>query len=392
MTARTYQLEVLTPVIIGGQDKIQNFEFIREGDNLRVVNFDKLFELSISKQGLLDTVVRALETNPRTFRLNEVLEKYAIDANRVTRYRIKLDGVKGNANEIVAFIKSAGRAYIPGSSLKGAMRSFITKALKDDFIKKYEEALEKAGDKKFNTQDKKDKVNPQEVDNYPENSIFQQPHFSPFKFLQVSDSEFVPYDRMCIYEIKVMNICNGNVKWYNSFNKGENFDNPQQGLSILAEGISPGTHISGKIKVDDGFVTGRQPVAGLKDKLSVAGENRGVEFLAKAINLASERYIIKELEFYQKYKVTQIVAEYTKLLKLLKSLAPNQFLIQLGFSTGYLSKTVGMYFKKDSFEKLKIIMGEKSKIHKELFPKTRRVIFKNGAVSTIPGWVKVTIV
>jgi len=374
--------------VIGGQNRLQSFEFVKEGDFLRVINFDKLFEMSFTKVGLIDTITHALETNPKGFKLSHVIEKYAIDIERCTRYRIKLDGVKNLQNEIVAFVKSAGRAYIPGSSLKGAVRSFITKALKNDLIKKYEEALDFAYERNLKEKNPRNKIDPKKVDDEPEKSIFSQHYFSPFKFLQISDTEFVPYEKMCVYEIKVMNICDGKVKWYN---RQSNFDNPQSGLSIVAEAISPKTSLKGTMKIEDGFVSGSAVTSGLKDKFDgISGYKDSVEFLTKVINSATRRYILKEIEFYRNYKLTQIIKEYENLMGVLGKLAPNQFLIQLGFSTGYYSKTVGMYFKKESFSKLKVV-DSSSKIYPELFPKTRRIIFKNGNIATIPGWIKVTI-
>jgi len=73
--------------------------------------------------------------------LDDVIKKYAIDVEKCTRYGIKLDGVKTLPSEVVSFVKSEGRAYIPGSSLKGAVRLFITKALKNNLLKQYEDAL-----------------------------------------------------------------------------------------------------------------------------------------------------------------------------------------------------------------------------------------------------------
>ncbi|CAM0496556.1 type III-A CRISPR-associated RAMP protein Csm5 [Thermoanaerobacter kivui] len=387
--SKTYEVEVLTPLVIGSQDKLQSFEFIKEGDFLRVINFDKLFEMSISKEGLIDTITHALETNPRGFRLDDVVKKYAIDVDKCTRYKIKLDGVRSLPNEVVSFVKSAGRAYIPGASLKGAVRSFLTKALKSTLLKQYENALSSAYEKKIKAIDqRRNGVSPQEVDDAAEVNIFFQSYFSPFKFLQISDTEFVLYENMSGYEIKVLNICDNKVKWYN---RRGNFDDPQCGLSIVAEGINPLTKLKGIIKVGDGFVLGNEATGGLKDKfVNIASYKNCIEFLAEVINSATEKYISSEIEFYSKYKLTQIVAEYRKLIGILKGLAPNQFLIQLGFSTGYYSKTVGMFFEKESFAKLKVV-DNNSKIYPELFPKTRRVVFKSGNISTIPGWVKVTI-
>ncbi|ADQ08247.1 CRISPR-associated RAMP protein, Csm5 family [Caldicellulosiruptor hydrothermalis 108] len=380
--SRVYEIEVLTPTVIGGQDKIQSFEFVRDGDYLYFINFDRLLEENLFKESFVDELTRGLSGNLKDFNIRNVMTKYNIDFRRFSKYKLKLEGVQKLPREIVAFVKSAGRFYIPGSSFKGAIRSFVTKALRKDLIKHYEDCLNQKG-----------KVDPQHLSSDADKKVFSSPNESPFKYLQISDSSFVNPDDAAVFEIKVMNICDGQVKWFAGVKEGKtnNVDNPEQSSSILAEGIKPGVKVFGSMKVEKDFVDGNEVVSGLKEKI---GMNVSVvspsEFLAEVMRAVAKDYIQREINFYSKYNQAQIVSEYHKLLNILNSLEPNQFLIQIGFSTGYLSKTVGIFFTKSHFEKLEKV-GGLSRIYPELFPKTRRIIFKNGQVYTVPGWIKVTI-
>lgn len=380
--SRTYEIEVLTPTIIGGQDKIQSFEFVKDGDYLYFINFDRLLEENLFKESFIDELSRGLSTGGRDFNIKDVLARYNIDFKNSSKYKLKLEGVKRISKEVVPFVKSAGRFYIPGSSLKGAIRSFVTKALKKDLIKHYEDALTP-----------KDKVDPQHLSSNAEKEIFSSSYESPFRYLKISDSNFITPDEAAVYEIKVMNICGSNVKWFAGIKNGisNNVDNPEKSNSTIAEGVKPGVKVFGNIKVEKDFVDGNEVVSGLKDKIGtkvLAASPSG--FLAGVLRPVAKDYIQREINFYSKYNQAQIVSEYQKLLNILNSLEENQFLIQIGFSTGYLSKTVGIFFTKTHFDKLKKVGGF-SRIYSELFPKTRRIIFKNGQVWTVPGWIKVTI-
>lgn len=388
--SRTYEVEVLTPTIIGGQDKIQSFEFVKDGDYLYFINFDRLFEENLFRESFVDELTRGLSGNLRDFNIRDVMIRYNIDFKRTARYKLKLEGVKRLSKEIVPFVKSAGRFYLPGSSLKGAIRSFLTKALNSNLIKHYENALDQKYQKVINTPpNKKTNVDPKYVSSDAEQRVFSSPYESPFKYLQISDSSFVSSDDAAVFEIKVMNICDGQVKWFVKVNN--NVDTPDPALSILAEGIKAGVKIFGSIKVEPAFVNGNEVMRGLKERMGInVSADTSVEFLAGVVRAVAKDYIQREINFYSKYKQAQIVSEYQKLLNILNSLVPNQFLLQIGFSTGYLSKTVGMFFKKAHFDKLKMI-DQRSRIYPDLFPKTKRIIFKNGQPYTVPGWIKVTI-
>lgn len=77
--SKTYEIEVLTPTIIGGQDKIQSFEFVREGEYLYFLNFDKLFEQNLFKDSFIEELSRELSSGARDFNIKDILKKYSID-------------------------------------------------------------------------------------------------------------------------------------------------------------------------------------------------------------------------------------------------------------------------------------------------------------------------
>ncbi|ACM61755.1 CRISPR-associated Csm5 family protein [Caldicellulosiruptor bescii] len=382
--SKTYEIEVLTPTIIGGQDKIQSFEFVREGEYLYFLNFDKLFEQNLFKDSFIEELSRELSSGARDFNIKDILKKYSIDFKKAVKYTLRLEGVTSPYREVVAFVKSAGRFYIPGSSLKGAMRSSMTKALSKNLLQFYESALSNAYQKVLN----RNRVDPKFVSRDADEKIFGTPYESPFKYLRVSDSSFVGQESAGIFEIKVLNICSNQPKW---FSRNGNIDDPKQATAIVAEGLKPGVKLYGSIKVEKDLIEGNAAVKGLKEKLLASGlSSSPYEFVAQILNSVAKDYIQKEMTFYSKYNQKQIVSEYQRLLNILNSLDKNKFLLQIGFSTGYLSKTVGIFFNKSHFEKLSRV-DTQSKIYPDIFPKSRRLLFKDGQVWTVPGWIKVTI-
>ncbi|WP_039765737.1 type III-A CRISPR-associated RAMP protein Csm5 [Caldicellulosiruptor sp. F32] len=382
--SKTYEIEVLTPTIIGGQDKIQSFEFVREGEYLYFLNFDKLFEQNLFKDSFIAELSQGLSSGSKDFDIKDILQKYGIDFKKAVKYSLKLEGVKSPYSEVVAFVKSAGRFYIPGSSLKGAMRSFITKGLSKNLLQLYENALSNAYQKVLNG----NRVDPKFVSREADEKIFGTPYESPFKYLKVSDSSFADHESAGVFEIKVLNICSNQAKW---FSRKGNSDDPGQATAIVAEGLKPGVKLYGTIKAEKDLIEGNSAVKGLKGKLLTSGATSSpYEFIAQILRSVAKNYIQKEISFYSKYNQKQIVSEYQKLLSNLDSLDKNQFLLQIGFSTGYLSKTVGIFFNNNHFSQLSKV-DTQSKIYPNIFPKSRRLLFKNGQVWTVPGWIKVTI-
>ncbi|AEH51253.1 type III-A CRISPR-associated RAMP protein Csm5 [Pseudothermotoga thermarum] len=369
--SKTYEITVLTPLFICSdlRDKLTEIDFFLENGKIVVIDFDKLLSLTKNNERLLDEILLGLEGSVASFDLKRILQKYQIKVEQCKRYAMNFRGTfpSGTRKEIACFVKTAGKVYIPGSSLKGAIRSFITKALQKKFIALYDNEIARV------------KTNDKISDAGVERQVFGDPYASVFKYLQISDSNPISPENLEVFEVKILNICNGRAKWYA---KPQNVENPKDALSNFVEGLPSKMSVTGSIKIDPQFVEK------LKEKVEVQVDDP-VKFLAKLINHAAKHYIENEMNFYKKYGIYEIADLYQKILDNMPKLRENEFILQVGFSTGYLSKTVGMLLKPDSLKRVAEIAYRNAK--PELFPKTRRIVFNNGKILAIPGWIRVKI-
>ena len=125
------QLEVLAPLHIGSGITITKKEYIVNKDKIQVLNIPKLFNAFSSRGAVAEKDFENYLLKPKIeLRLDHLVRKYSLRIEDFVKY--ELDSSSGNWNqnfkifEINSFIKdSYGIPYIPGSSLKGAIRSAL---------------------------------------------------------------------------------------------------------------------------------------------------------------------------------------------------------------------------------------------------------------------------
>jgi len=115
------QLKVLTPLHIGSGETISKLDYFLEAGRCWRINLDTLFA-DPDFQPLRE---KFLESAPSGQPIDQLIPKELL--KRHIRYKIPLHFSAQNANliEVRLFTKSAGRVYIPGSSLKGAVLSAL---------------------------------------------------------------------------------------------------------------------------------------------------------------------------------------------------------------------------------------------------------------------------
>lgn len=115
------RLKILTPVHIGSGETINRLDYFIKGDYCYRVNIDSLFN-DTAFQPIKD---KFLESAPSGQPIDKLVPKSLLEKH--IRYKIHLHNSARNTNliEFRLFIKSAGRVYIPGSSLKGAILSAL---------------------------------------------------------------------------------------------------------------------------------------------------------------------------------------------------------------------------------------------------------------------------
>ncbi|OON90758.1 MAG: type III-A CRISPR-associated RAMP protein Csm5 [Epulopiscium sp. Nele67-Bin001] len=194
MRAYQYKLTPLTPIHIGNGDSLEAYQYVIKDGHLYTFDMSTLYQKISSKhQQLLKDAMLTNAILLRT-RVNDLYtEEYGYTSKmKVSRaieklYNDKLRGASKQSMQnqllIQAFINSMNKAYIPGSTIKGAIRSGIVHA-----IAKEREDVEYTITKnpRINLDKAKTPKWVQQIDNeyFEYNNIPQD----PFKTVKISDT------------------------------------------------------------------------------------------------------------------------------------------------------------------------------------------------------------
>ena len=120
---RRYRITALSPLHIGSGDLLYvSTDYVQLEQRLFVFDQKRLVGL-LKERGILTTFVSEMAQKGRSFNIKDFLRRFNLDRNevleKVSSYQIE---VKGSPREFRPFIKTQGKPYIPGSSVKGALR------------------------------------------------------------------------------------------------------------------------------------------------------------------------------------------------------------------------------------------------------------------------------
>lgn len=299
------------------------------------------------------------------------------------------------------FIKTVdNRVYIPGSSLKGSIRSLL---LQNEVLQKvnhYQNIMERA----LNSRKPPDRKH---ADDQIETSFFgKDQHHDFLRTLQIADSQPKEAQALSIREIQVLSCTkNGLIpkNWYG---------NP---IIINAETIEPGQSFETTVTFNHHLLSSRPAARTLNFP-----EHQIKQFI-KHCRETSNRFIQEEIRFYRKYKQKPLADWHEKLGRM--SLKDNQCLVHGGWGTGFASKTVTGFFDFETVESIRDSYGlgkfiykhrgcgglvrrnkpctkcsrsnlQRNDIEKIMInplPKTRKVCFESNQPARPLGWVKLIL-
>lgn len=123
------ELETLSPAHIGSGERLTAFEYIQERNVLKVYPFDYFLSLLSQKPRLTDKNI-LLKMREETISLDKIFEEYHLKDK--PKYELRIVGNLGRM-QLETFIKNIEGPYIPGSEVKGAIRTaFIGSLLLED--------------------------------------------------------------------------------------------------------------------------------------------------------------------------------------------------------------------------------------------------------------------
>lgn len=330
-------LETITPVHIGsGEEYVNGFDII----NNKLINIKSVFNHFSSNQSSMSEITEAIEKK----QLKDFLDKHNDEVKKYFLAEPRIPDEIGGKNIKKHISNVHNKLYIPGSSIKGSIRTVLIK-----------EEVEKLGiiNRSYLMNNRFSK--PQNADNnLLKEVVGEDPNHNLLRMLQISDTKQIEFKK--IYKLKVF-----------GSNKTESF----------YEMIPEGTKTNFSIKIDnflsektDYYFKGKIDFYSILDKIN----NNSVKIL--------EEHLCFEKNLEEKLNYNIIANQFD-------SLENNEAIINIGAASGYLGITgdlIGNNKTRDIREKYNLA---KNRTDFD-FPKTRRLINVDGKWLA-PGWVKIKI-
>jgi len=356
----TYKIEALTPIVIGsGREKIlTKLDYISEGNTIYVIDVDKLIS-SLSFNEAKDFSDRLIKFG----NLKAAIKN--IDFKRFLKYKIKCADRVNDREIRVTLTKDVNNyAYIPGSSIKGAIRTAIYYKVFNEAKENLKKELQKLMNEIFIKKPHKIKGDKLLLKIFTSKEA-DQPHFDPLRFLRITDTKPLPvYENTEVFRIELF----------------KTYQKP-----TFAEGFIPNRLLFGEIYFDrvlwdSSYEIWRKEFKHL-DLLNIS-------VLSKVLNEFAERIIEHELKFAINHNLSNIETFYQNLKDELKKLSVDESIIRIGWGSGYFSTTLGLLF---------IEMNIFKDIRKAFrlgkpgfeFPATRKFAFYERKLYPL-GWAKIT--
>ncbi len=367
-----YKLKVLSPIHIGNGEELAPVDYCKINNNVYVIDSDKLFEDNrFDEEKFIEQVRRYRDFHWDKFNTS-LPQEY-------DKYRMKVSVPKKSANDIgniFAFMKTGGKPFIPGTSLKGAIRTIILKVLVSQLPdEKFKKALI-SGKKKAN--------NPKEVGRILNKKIFgSDPTTDIMKGIQVSDSTKVDANKLKIYPIKTI--------------KQKKYEYEVKFWANHGEFLSCETEVEGNIVIDWGKISNALKEEKVSKYFSEAEMKKYLRYIEENIlEIIKEMGQLRtenEINYFDKYadgRFDSIVEFYQKLQKKEKPL------IRLGRFSGYMDKSLGDEIKAlDKNLLMSIVRDYYRKYSPRDFPVTRLLLKKERnnkeEFSYPPGWAEMEL-
>ncbi len=307
-------ITTLTPLHIGTGAELLNLYDLKQDKQQNKtyrLNVDAILEAAISGDN------PQLDQRMLTMRPAELVDLKELRQNpNFSVYALKGTPQSGVVKEQIKNVW--GQLYLPGSSLKGALRTVIARSIGADKEIKSKLRVKYSGQKS--------------ADNLMEQLIFgDNANYDLLRALQVADSKPVDSSPELI-NVRIL--------------KGNTTQSP-----IDIEAISHGVTFETNIRLDEFLYKDTRKVAQQENGTIVSPKDKlGWQTLQTkwlynlpiaARNVAQQRFK-KEIDYYQKAGITRLVQIYSAWREAVTSLQKTQtFYLQLGWAGGWDNKTMG---------------------------------------------------
>ncbi|HSB14328.1 MAG TPA: type III-A CRISPR-associated RAMP protein Csm5 [Bryobacteraceae bacterium] len=376
----TYRLTCLTPVLVGDGRRLSPIDYMVWKDQVNVLDQWRIFRL-LAKGPRLDNYLSQLK---RSEKLD--FASWGGFAQNFADRRILFEHPSSTAHweragreslQIPTFFSGPSGPYLPGSAMKGALRTgMMFSSLKEGAMASV--AAQFTGDRP-----------PRRPAEILEDREIGTGGASRTRTVGASDSAPVPYSAMRIYLLRVATLVSRGkdhreLAWKTSPRGSVDGRRPNDATPMFAEMAAPGTVFEGHWR-EIGFLSQHE----IRRALNWREAPTRAAIFAAANSYAAE--LLRAHRQYTEWTGLSLVGQSVNQLESQLAAVRDRgdaCLLSLGWGSGLLSKVA--WLKTDDADYRKVITQTpiygKSIAPFLPFPKTRRVIFLENRPAVLPGW------
>lgn len=367
------RLTTLSPLFIGAGEE-HNLspysDYVQRGNTIIYLDTGELQEAIQDDAALIDAFVmgmRQFDNNRSTFELERFITESM--GRKVDDFASRSVPVQGNCKKahIRRFMATAGKPFIPGSSLKGAIRTavlvdwLLNRKDGEPELDKIRVAVKKRHNKALKEMN-------------PDRACFGPIEDDVFRHLRLSDSEPIDVSHLVVSEMK-------RVALPFAKKKGKEQSKIPQWSEMIGRSVETTLSLS------------MTPPAGRTGFPFLDHQSVPELFsIVSQVSLDSCQGELNELEDFDGFR--DFRGFYEELRESIESLQTNEAIIRLGGGKTWFDNSIGLAIDDDEFGQSKLfekyldmLLGVKN----FPFPSTRSAIVNNDKIVEPTGWVKLAI-
>lgn len=347
-----FKIKTLTPVHVGSGSTLSPYgDYIKDNNYIYIIDYSKLEKYlrdNEDSEAIIDEFVsiinkQASSNKSKRYTIKNFFKNNDIDFKEFSSAQIKLVGNINN-EEINQTMKTSNRPIIPGSTVKGAIRTAL---LFNHLIEDgYNINRMKRG--------------------YIGGEIFGRYGDDKMKYLHVSDSSPLNPESMVILHTNRWNLIKNKTT-----------------IPIIREAVDSGKNMNIRIQ--------SKAKDNIGSKLSYLIEGNENLIIDKVNNYTKEN-LKKEIKVLKKHgspKLNNIISKYNDIYNRIEEIKSKSesMILRVGAGKTYFDNSIANIFSEDEFKEVR----KKAKLGKgKPFPRTRSVVTKGSSVVDSLGWIELS--
>ena len=380
---QTYQLEIVTPVHIGSGETLSHIDGCYANGRWYHIDLERvLAHPSVDLNALTSDMGR------RDFRWERYLGQRNMDLSELSAYSLPCPQSPEEVDIREAIKVVHDSPFIPGSTLKGAIRT----ALLEEMLSVNDDVYEQSRNHLNTLIARGSRGNPrreQPARRIETPAFGGDPNRDIFRALHVSDTTPLQSDALEIGMAWTMTL-NQNNELVQKVDRGREYKN-------FVQQIRANQRLAFTLKIDDLLFRERE-----KKRLGFNDlQQKTLQDIAEVCRSAADQLIRGERDFFSYYRLPEIANIYDRLISLNNTLPEGAFLLQIGWGTGYNANTVAALFTDDAEAPVdwmdlreRFRLGEshsqRGTYDEREFPKTRRILYRGQNPIAPFGWIKIS--